>query len=105
MRATIFSMLPVNEGDMVGGGVPKNVDFELGDISSSGGKLIIELQIYKGTNNNGCLYGLTGIVLKGKFGEETTVIDIATDVHRGWLMTLQAAGCRPPAMVFTLSTG
>ena len=68
---------------MVGGGVPKNVDFKLGDISSSGGKLVIELQIYKRTNNNGCFYGLTGIVFKGNFGDATAVIDIATDVQRG----------------------
>ncbi|MBR4968291.1 MAG: hypothetical protein IKY19_08715 [Bacteroidaceae bacterium] len=83
-KESMTELAPItDESIMVGGGVPKNVDFELGDISSSGGKLIIELQIYKGTNNNGCFYGLTGIVLKGKFGEETTVIDIATDVHRG----------------------
>ena len=72
-----------DESIMVGGGVPKNVDFKLGDISSSGGKLVIELQIYKGTNNNGCFYGLTGIVLKGNLGDATAVIDIATDVQRG----------------------
>ena len=72
-----------DESIMIGGGVSKNVDFKLGDISSSGGKLVLKLQLYKGTNNNGCFYGLTGIVLKGKFGDATAVIDIATDVQRG----------------------
>ena len=83
-RESMTELEPItDESIMVGGGVPKNVDFELGDISSSGGKLIIELQIYKGPNNNGCFYGLTGVVLKGKFGDATAVIDIATDVQRG----------------------
>ena len=83
-RESMTELGPItDESIMVGGGVPKNVDFKLGDISSSGGKLVIELQIYKGTNNNGCFYGLTGVVLKGKFGDATAVIDIATDVQRG----------------------
>ena len=83
-RESMTELEPItDESIMVGGGVPKNVDFKLGDISSSGGKLVIELQIYKGTNNNGCFYGLTGIVLKGKFADATAVIDIATDVQRG----------------------
>lgn len=83
-RESMTELEPItDESIMVGGGVPKNVDFKLGDISSSGGKLVIELQIYKGTNNNGCFYGLTGIVLKGNLGDATAVIDVATDVQRG----------------------
>ena len=43
----------------------------------------MRLQLYKGTNNNGCFYGLTGIVLKGSLGEATSVKDIASSVQQG----------------------
>ena len=72
----------VDESIMVAGGVVKNVDFELDGISPSDGKLVLNLQLYKGTNNNGCFYGLTGVVLKGEFDETTTVRNLATDVQQ-----------------------
>lgn len=59
-----------------------NVDFEVEGISSSDGKLVLKLKLYKGTNNNGCFYGLTGIVLKGLFDETTTATDIALDIEQ-----------------------
>ena len=62
-----------DESIMVAGGVVKNIDFELDGISPSDGKLVLELQLYKGTNNNGCFYGLTGIVLKGNLDGTTAV--------------------------------
>ena len=80
----LTSLAPLtDESIMVAGGVVKNVDFELDGISSSGGKLVLELQLYKGTNNNGCFYGLTGVVLKGEFDETTAVRNLATDVQQG----------------------
>ena len=68
---------------MVAGGAPKNVDFLLDGISPSDGKFVLRLQLYKGTNNNGCFYGLTGVVLKGSLGEATLVEDIAASVQQG----------------------
>lgn len=72
-----------DESIMVAGGAPKNVDFLLDGISPSNGKIVLRLQLYKGTNNNGCFYGLTGIVLKGSLGEVTSVKDIAASVQQG----------------------
>lgn len=72
-----------DESIMVAGGVVKNIDFELGGISPSSGKLVLELQLYKGTDNNGCFYGLTGIVLKGNFDGTTAVCCIADDARTG----------------------
>lgn len=68
--------LPIktDESIMVAGGVSKDVAFEVDNVSPSNGKLIIKLQIYKGTNNNGCFYGLTGIKLKGSHGGATTTV-------------------------------
>ena len=71
-----------DESIMVAGGVVKNIDFELDDISPLDGKLVLNLQLYKGTNNNGCFYGLTGVVLKGEFDEATAVRNLATDVQQ-----------------------
>ena len=72
-----------DESIMVAGGVVKNIDFELDGISPLDGKLVLNLQLYKGTNNNGCFYGLTGVVLKGSLGEATLVEDIAASVQQG----------------------
>ena len=72
-----------DESIMVAGGVVKNVDFGLENISSVDGKLVLKLQIYKGTNNNGCFYGLTGIVLKGIFDETTAVGAVVLDAQQG----------------------
>ena len=72
-----------DESIMVAGGAPKNVDFLLSGISPSNGKIVLRLQLYKGTNNNGCFYGLTGIVLKGSLDEATSVKDIAASVQQG----------------------
>lgn len=72
-----------DESIMVAGGVVKNIDFELDGISPSSGKLVLELQLYKGTDNNGCFYGLTGIVLKGNFDGTTAVCCIADDARTG----------------------
>ena len=44
-------------------------------ISPSNGRLAIRLQLYKGTNNNGCFYGLTGITLKGSLQNNTTALE------------------------------
>ena len=72
-----------DESIMVAGGVVKNIDFELDGISPLDGKLVLELQLYKGTNNNGCFYGLTGIVLKGNLDGTTAVCSIADDARTG----------------------
>ena len=72
-----------DESIMVAGGVVKNIDFELDGISPLDGKLVLNLQLYKGTNNNGCFYGLTGVVLKGEFDETTAVRNLVTDVQEG----------------------
>lgn len=68
--------LPVraDESIMVGGGTPKDVAFDVSDISASAGKLTIMLQLYKGTNNNGCFYGLTGVVMKRNADDTATAV-------------------------------
>ena len=82
-NGNLTSLAPlVDESIMVAGGVVKNVDFELDGISPSDGKLVLNLQLYKGTDNNGCFYGLTGIVLTGEFDETTAVRNLATDVQQ-----------------------
>ena len=93
-----MALAPItDESIMVGGGVPKNVDFRLEDISSSGGKLVLKLQLYKGTNNNGCFYGLTGVVLKGNFDVETAVEGVVADVQQGAVYDLAGRRVSAPA--------
>ena len=83
-KDNLTSLSPLtDESIMVAGGAPKNVDFLLSGISPSNGKIVLRLQLYKGTNNNGCFYGLTGVVLKGNLGEATSVKDIASSVQQG----------------------
>ena len=82
---------------MVAGGVVKNVDFELEDVSPVDGKLVLKLQIYKGTSNNGCFYGLTGIVLKGALEESTAVEGIALEAHQGLTYDLNGRVVPVPA--------
>lgn len=72
-----------DESIMVAAGVVKNIDFELDGISPLDGKLVLNLQLYKGTNNNGCFYGLTGVVLKGNLDGTTAVCSIADDARTG----------------------
>ncbi len=55
-----------NSSIMIANGQNKTVSFESEDICSDNGKLIIKLDLYKGSNNLGCFYGLTGITLKAK---------------------------------------
>ena len=64
-----------DESIMVGGGVIKDVSIEAVEISPSNGRLVIRLQLYKGTNNNGCFYGLTGVTLKGSLQNGTTALE------------------------------
>ena len=81
-KESMTDLVPINdESIMVAGGIPKNVDFQLEGISASDGKLVLKLQLYKGTNNNGCFYGLTGIVLKGRFDGETAVDNIVLEAQ------------------------
>ena len=68
-----------DESIMVGGGLPKDVTFVVDGISSADGKLVIKLQLYKGTNNNGCFYGLTGITLKRDSDAVSSVVDVVGD--------------------------
>ena len=83
-KVNLTALSPLtDESIMVAGGAPKNVDFQLDGISPSNGKIVLRLQLYKGTNNNGCFYGLTGVVLKGSLGEATSVKDIAASVQQG----------------------
>ena len=65
---------------MYAGGVPKDISFETDGISPLNGKLIVKLVLYKGTDNKGCFYGLTGVVLKGSLKESTTAVE-EVDVH------------------------
>ena len=83
-KGSLTALSPlVDESIMVAGGTPKDVNFQLEDISPSGGKLVLRLQLYKGTNNNGCFYGLTGIVLKGSLEEATSVEEVVANVQQG----------------------
>ena len=65
---------------MYAGGVPKDISFETDGISPLNGKLIVKLVLYKGTDNKGCFYGLTGVVLKGSLKESTTAVE-EVDMH------------------------
>ena len=86
-----------DESIMVAGGVVKNVDFGLENVSSVDGRLVLKLQIYKGTNNNGCFYGLTGIVLKGIFDETTAVEIMAPELRQGLAYDLHGRVVSDPA--------
>lgn len=78
-----------DESIMIAGGAVKNIDFELADVSSAEGKLVLRLQLYKGSSNNGCFYGLTGVVLKGKREVPTLVDHVGTaTVSNGKLFDL-----------------
>lgn len=63
---SLEALAPIkDESIMIAAGVLKDVTFETEGIMPSNGKLNIKLNIYKGTNNLGCFYGLTGITLRG----------------------------------------
>ena len=97
-KVNLTALSPLtDESIMVAGGVVKNVDFELDGISPSDGKLVLELQLYKGTNNNGCFYGLTGVVLKGNFDVETAVEGVVADVQQGAVYDLAGRRVSAPA--------
>ena len=85
-----------DESIMVAGGAPKNVDFLLSGISPSQGRLVLRLQLYKGANNNGCFYGLTGIVLKGRIGEATMVDEVSEGARPGKVYDLTGRAVAKP---------
>ena len=70
--------LPIitDESIMVAGGVPKYVSFDVEDVAPVDGALTIKLQLYKGTDNGGCFYGLTGVTLTGELGEATGITSV-----------------------------
>ncbi len=69
-----------DESIMVASGALKDVTFETEGIQPANGKLNIKLNIYKGTNNLGCFYGLTSITLRGVDSEmPETGVDEITD--------------------------
>lgn len=68
-----------DESIMVAGGAPKEITFDVEQLSPYGGKLVVRLLLYKGTNNNGCFYGLTGISLKGSIDDTGTAIEAVED--------------------------
>lgn len=55
-----------NSSIMIANGQTKTIAFELENICSDNGKLIVKLELYKGSDNLGCFYGLTGITLKAE---------------------------------------
>ena len=63
----------VDESIMVANGTPKLVSFDVENAASVNGALTIKFQLYKGTNNGGCFYGLTGITLTGEMNETTNI--------------------------------
>lgn len=63
----------VDESIMIAGGQPKVVAFEIDTLTTTSGNLTLKLDIYKGTNNLGCFYGLTGITLRGAMQVETGI--------------------------------
>jgi hypothetical protein len=74
-----------DESIMVANGTPKLVSFDVENVASVNGALTIKFQLYKGTNNNGCFYGLTGITLTGEMNETTNIAspDAGTEFRDG----------------------
>ena len=62
-----------DESIMVANGTPKYVAFDVENVSPVDGGLTIELKLYKGTENGGCFYGLTGITLNGNMDNVTGI--------------------------------
>ena len=55
----------VDESIMIANGGEKTISFDNNLTADENGTLVLTLKIWKGTNNNGCFYGLTGISLTG----------------------------------------
>ncbi len=74
-----------DESIMVANGAPKYVSFDVEKVTPVAGGLTIELKLYKGTENGGCFYGLTGITLTGEMNETTKIAspDAGTEFRDG----------------------
>ncbi|MBQ1177473.1 MAG: exo-alpha-sialidase, partial [Bacteroidaceae bacterium] len=55
----------VDESIMIANGEEKIISFDNNLTADENGTLVLTLKIWKGTSNNGCFYGLTGISLTG----------------------------------------
>ena len=62
-----------DESIMVANGAPKYVSFDVEKVTPVAGGLTIELKLYKGTENGGCFYGLTGVTLNGGTDNATKI--------------------------------
>ena len=62
-----------DESIMVANGAPKYVSFDMEKVTPVAGGLTIELKLYKGTENGGCFYGLTGVTLNGGTDNATKI--------------------------------
>ena len=84
--------LKADESIMVGGGLPKDVVFAVDGISPVNGRMVIKLQLYKGTNNNGCFYGLTGITLKRDSDAVTSAVGAVCEGNSGFRKIYDLSG-------------
>jgi hypothetical protein len=62
-----------DESIMVANGALKYVSFDVETVTPVDGGLTIELKLYKGTENGGCFYGLTGVTLNGGTDNATKI--------------------------------
>ena len=74
-----------DESIMVANGAPKYVSFDVEKVTPVAGGLTIELKLYKGTENGGCFYGLTGVTLNGGTDNATKIAspDAGTEFKDG----------------------
>ena len=74
-----------DESIMVANGAPKYVSFDVEKVTPVAGGLTIELKLYKGTENGGCFYGLTGVTLNGGTDNATKIAssDAGTEFRDG----------------------
>ena len=78
--------------------------FDSVSVSIDGAKVTVTSQTTKeidyqlqGASNNGCFYGLTGVVLKGNFDVETAVEGVVADVQQGAVYNLAGRRVSAPA--------
>ena len=74
-----------DESIMVANGALKYVSFDVEKVTPVAGGLTIELKLYKGTENGGCFYGLTGVTLNGGTDNATKIAspDAGTEFRDG----------------------
>ncbi|MBE6297899.1 MAG: hypothetical protein E7088_05370 [Bacteroidales bacterium] len=96
---SLETLTPIkDESIMIASGALKDITFETEGIMPVDGRLNIKLNIYKGTNNLGCFYGLTGITLRGVSSKmpETGITTIVIAPNETKIYDLSGRECTTP---------